>query len=42
VALVLFIVGIMASVTPVPALSRFAFPAIAFSAALLLLGTWII
>lgn len=42
VALVLFIIGVMASVAPVPVLSEFAFPMVVISAALLLLGTWVI
>ncbi len=42
VALLLFILGLVGSFVRIPILSPFAFYLIVFSAALLLLGTWII
>lgn len=42
VALLLFILGLVGTVGPVPLLSQFAFYLIVVSAALLLLGTWVI
>lgn len=41
-ALVAFIVGILASLISIPLLSGLAFYLIAFSSGLLLLGTWIV
>lgn len=42
VALLLFIVGVVGSLVAIPILSQFAFYLILISAALLLLGTWVI
>ena len=42
IALLLFVLGIVGFFINVPVLSEFAFYLVAFSAALLLLGTWVI
>ena len=41
-ALLLFILGLLGALVPVPILSGFAFYLVLASAALLLLGTWVI
>lgn len=42
VALLLFILGLVGSYASIPILSQFAFLFVVLSAALLLLGTWVI
>jgi uncharacterized membrane protein YfcA len=42
IALLLFILGLVGAFVGIPILSQFAFELIVLSAALLLLGTWII
>jgi hypothetical protein len=41
-ALLLFILGLLGAVLPIPVLSQFAFYLMLASAGLLLLGTWVI
>jgi hypothetical protein len=41
-ALLLFILGLLGAVVPIPILSGFAFYLVVASAGLLLLGTWVI
>ena len=41
-ALLLFILGLLGALVPIPILSGFAFYLVLASAALLLLGTWVI
>ena len=42
VALLLFLLGLVGSVVSLPLISQYAFPLVVVSAALLLLGTWIL
>ena len=42
VALLLFVLGLVSALVPIPLLSQFAFYLVVLAAALLLLGTWII
>jgi hypothetical protein len=42
VALLLFILGLLGALAPIPVLSGFAFYLVVASAGLLLLGTWVI
>ena len=41
-ALLLFILGLLGKLAPIPVLSKFAFNLVVASAGLLLLGTWVI
>jgi len=42
VALLLFLLGLVGSVVSIPIISGYTFPLVVISAALLLLGTWIL